>query len=180
MSRIKNRAAFTLFELLLVLLIIAVLYGLFAQNMSFKTKENEDIKIEKLNYFLVEKFSKNGEFISVRCIENCKECKVLVNGEDNNITLQLFEEDMKVNSYMYDGKRVKSISFDDYYIDEYRRERVCFRMDIYPNKSSDKLILEYDNRVILFDNFLNENRIFNSIQEAEEFLYASQHEARGR
>ena len=180
MSRVRKIQGFTLFELLLVLLIIVSLYGLFAQNFNFKTQEDKNIKIERLNQYLVDNFSQNGELVSLICIENSDECRVLVDNEDNNITLNVFEKNGEISSYIYDGKRLEKMSFDDYYIDDYKRERVSFKMDIYPNQSNERMVLKYENMVVLFDNFFNENRVFQNIEEAQEFLYKFQHEARGR
>ncbi|MDR2790122.1 MAG: hypothetical protein LBB59_04030 [Campylobacteraceae bacterium] len=177
MSRI--RGAFTLFELLLVLLLIVISYGLFAQNFSISSPENESVKIDKLNLYLA-KIGGGKNRISLRCIDNCNECRVLVNGEDKNMTLDIFEKGSTVNAYYHYGRRVEKAEFDDYHVNEYKKEKVCFRMDIYPNGSSDKLVLEYKNRAYLFENYLEEGRVFGSVADAQEFLEKQHFEARGR
>lgn len=79
MSRIKNnRTGFTLIELLLVLLLTVILYGFFAQNFTIGKVEENNIKLEKLNRYLFENFAKNSEHISLKCINNCNECRVIV------------------------------------------------------------------------------------------------------
>ncbi|MDR1284946.1 MAG: hypothetical protein LBJ88_01955 [Campylobacteraceae bacterium] len=177
MSRV--RSAFTLFELLLVLLLIVISYGLFAQNFSVKSPEEELPKLEKLNLYLA-KIGGDKNLISLRCIDNCNECRLLINGKDMNTTLNIFEEDSAVNAYYYDGKRLEKITFDDYYINEYKREKVCFRLDIYPNGSNDKLVLEYKRKAYLFENYMENGRVFDSIASAQDFLEKYQLEARGR
>ncbi|MDR2081544.1 MAG: hypothetical protein LBP54_06635 [Campylobacteraceae bacterium] len=176
MSRV--RGAFTLFELLLVLLLIVISYGLFAQNFSINSPENESIKIDKLNLYLA-KIGGEKSRVSLRCIDNCNECRVLINGKDMNMTLDIFENGA-VNAYYYDGKRLEKAEFDDYHVNEYKKEKVCFRMDVYPNGSSDKLVLEYKNRVYLFENYAEEGRVFESVANAQDFLEKQQLEARGR
>lgn len=94
--------------------------------------------------------------------------------------MDLFEQDSDVNVYIYNQRWLEKIKFDDYYLDEYRKEKVCFRMDIYPNKSNDKIVLEYKKRVILYSNYINDNIVFNDIQEAKEYLDKYQYEALGR
>jgi hypothetical protein len=177
MSRV--RGAFTLFELLLVLLLIVISYGLFAQNFSLKSMEEEPVKMEKLNLYLA-KMGGDKNLVSLRCIDNCNKCRLLINGEDTNATVNIFEQNSGVNAYYYDGKRLEKRIFDDYYITEYKSEKVCFRMDIYPNGSSDELILEYKRKVYLFENYMEEGRIFDSIASAQDFLEKYQFEVRGR
>jgi prepilin-type N-terminal cleavage/methylation domain-containing protein len=179
MSRV--RAGFTLFELLLVLLLIVIMYGLFVQNFSFGKKEEESVKLEKLNLFLAERFITEKEVVSLRCLDNCNVCKVLVDGKDTNVTLDIFEKDSGgINAYRFDGKRLEKVQFDDYYADEYKRERVCFRLDVYPNGSSDKIALEYKGKVYMFENYLEEGQVFASISAAQDYLEKYQLEARGR
>ncbi|MDR2099385.1 MAG: hypothetical protein LBP40_00990 [Campylobacteraceae bacterium] len=175
----RVRGAFTLFELLLVLLLIVISYGLFAQNFSMKSPEEESVKLEKLNLYLA-KIGGDKNLVSLRCIDNCNECKVLVEGNDTDMTLNIFEKDNKVNAYRFDGKRLEKVEFDDYYINEYKREKVCFRMDVYPNGSSDELVLEYKNRAYLFENYINEGRVFDTVANAQDFLEKRQLEIKGR
>ncbi|MDR1555176.1 MAG: hypothetical protein LBS39_04020 [Campylobacteraceae bacterium] len=177
MSRV--RGAFTLFELLLVLLLIVILYGLFAQNFSLKSIEEESVKIERLNLYLA-KIGGDKNLISLRCIDNCNECRLLVNGKDTNSTLNIFEQNSAINAYYYNGKRLDKVEFDDYYINEYKREKVCFRLDVYPNGSSDKLVLEYKRKAYLFENYMQEGQVFESVANAQDFLEKHQLEARGR
>jgi prepilin-type N-terminal cleavage/methylation domain-containing protein len=179
MSRV--RAGFTLFELLLVLLLIVIMYGLFVQNFSFGKKEEESVKLEKLNLYLSEHFIVEKEVVSLRCLDNCNVCKVLVDGNDTNVTLDVFEKDSgTINAYKYNGKRLEKVQFDDYHADEYKREKVCFRLDVYPNGSSDKIALEYKGKVYMFENYLEDGQVFASVLAAQDYLEKYQLEARGR
>lgn len=166
MSRI--RSGFTLFELLLVLLLIAILYGLFAQNFSINRGEQEGVKLEKLNLYLRERFGFDGQKVTLKCLNECVECKVLVDNDDANTTLDIFDGS-SVNAYKYDGRRAEKIEFDDWHISEYRQEKVCFEMSVYPNGSNDKIAVEYKEKVYLFENYLDENRVFGSIGEFQNF-----------
>jgi hypothetical protein len=85
-----------------------------------------------------------------------------------------------VNAYYYDGKRLEKKTFDDYHANEYKSEKVCFRMDVYPNGSSDELVLEYKRKAYLFENYIDEGKVFDTIAGAQDFLEKYQLEARGR
>jgi hypothetical protein len=144
-----------------------------------RTPEEESVKLEKLNLYLA-KIGGDKNLVSLRCIDDCGECRLLINGKDTNMTLSIFEKDNAVNAYYYDGKRLEKIVFDDYYIDEYKREKVCFRMDIYPNGSNDKLVLDYKGKVYLFENYMESGRVFDTVANTQNFLEKYQLEARGR
>jgi hypothetical protein len=175
----RVRAAFTLFELLLVLLLIVISYGLFAQNFFIKSPEEETVKLEKLNLYLAE-IGGNKNLISLRCIDNCNECRLLINGKDTNMTLNIFENDSVINAYYYNGKRLEEAAFDDFYINEYKREKVCFKLNVYPNGSSDKLVLEYKGKAYLFENYMEEGKVFENVAKAQDFLEKYQLEVRGQ
>jgi hypothetical protein len=174
----RLRAAFTLFELLLVLLLIVISYGLFAQNFSVKPLEEETVRLEKLNNYLA-KAGGDGNLISLKCIDNCNECRLLINKEDTNSTLNIFDGGSAVNTYYYDGRRLEKAEFDDYYINEYKREKVCFEFNVYPNGSNDKIVLEYNKRVYLFENYMDKGIVFESVADAQDYLEKYQLKARG-
>lgn len=174
MSKIKR--GFTLFELLLVLLLIVVLYGLFAQNFSLNKNETENVKFERLNLYLSEKFMSDKKKVSLKCINDCAECRVLLDNNDTNITLDIFDKNANINAYKYDGKRFEKIEFDDWHPNEYDREKVCFSLDVYPNGSNDKIAVEYRGKIYLFENYLDENRVFDSLGELQDFAQKYQRE----
>ncbi|MDR0761474.1 MAG: prepilin-type N-terminal cleavage/methylation domain-containing protein [Campylobacteraceae bacterium] len=181
MSRRVTRSGFTLFELLLVMLLLVIIYGLFMQNFVFENDPyEEDVKLERLNLYLLESISKRKAKVSLKCVEDCSECHVLLDGIDTNKTISLFDKEFEPTAYKYDGKRLDRITYDDYYKDEYKREKVCFDYSVYPNGSADKVVLEYQNKVYLLENYMEEGRVFASLDEASDYLDEKQLEAKGR
>ncbi|MDR1007546.1 MAG: hypothetical protein LBL65_03135 [Campylobacteraceae bacterium] len=176
-----GRGGFTLFELLLVMLLLVITYGLFIQNFAFENDPyEEEIKLEKLNLYLIESIGKYKAKVSLKCVEDCSQCHVLIDGVDTNKTISLFDRESELTSYRYDGKQLERIIYDDYYKDEYKRERVCFDYSVYPNGSADKVILEYQNRVYLLENYMEEGKVFAVLDEARDYLDKKQLEAKGR
>jgi hypothetical protein len=53
-------------------------------------------------------------------------------------------------------------------------------LDVYPNGSSDKLVLEYKKKAYLFENYMEDGKVFDSVANAQDFLEKHQLEARGR
>jgi type II secretory pathway pseudopilin PulG len=174
------KRAFTLFELLLVLLLIVIMYGLFVQN--FKINQNsapKAVKLEKLGAFLDEQFGGTGQKISVRCTDNCLKCRLLLDNNDTNQTLQVFDGS-SVDIYEWDGKRLEKKELDDYWSSEYKRDKSCFALDLYPNGSLDAPVIVYGGKVYSFGNYLEGGEVFDSISDAQDALESRQREARER
>jgi hypothetical protein len=163
------------------MLLLVIVYSLFIQNFAFESDPyEEEVKLEKLNLYLLESVAKNKAKVSLKCVEDCSECHVLINGVDTNKTITLFSKDSEPISYKYDGKRLDKVTFDDYYKDEYKREKVCFDYSVYPNGSADKVVFEYQDRVYLLENYMEEGKIFASLDEARDYLDKKQIEVKGR
>jgi prepilin-type N-terminal cleavage/methylation domain-containing protein len=180
MSRVK-RGGFTLFELLLVMLLLAITYSLFIQTFAFESDPyEEEVKLEKLNLYLLESIGQHKAKVTLKCVEDCSQCHVLIDGVDTNKTIALFDREFEPISYKYDGKRLEKVTYDDYHKDEHKRERVCFDYSVYPNGSADKVVLEYQNRVYLMENYMEDGKVFASLDEARDYLDEKQLEAKGR
>ncbi|MDR1976395.1 MAG: hypothetical protein LBQ18_05330 [Campylobacteraceae bacterium] len=180
MRRVR-KGGFTLFELLLVMLLLVITYGLFMQNFAFKSDPyEEEVKLEKLNLYLLESLGGNKAKVSLKCVDDCSYCHVLLNGVDTNKTIELFEKGFEPIAYKYDGKRLDRIIYDDYYREDRKRERVCFSYNVYPNGSADKVVLEYRDRFYLLENYMEEGKVFANLNEASDYLEEKQLEVRGR
>lgn len=66
---IRVKKAFTLMEIVLVVILLSSISYFTMSSFNFKTKENYKIKIENIKEFLLKKFEYNQE-LSLTCIEN--------------------------------------------------------------------------------------------------------------
>lgn len=178
MQRVNQKKGFTLFELMIVMVIIALVYGMFVQNFSTKQVEQKP-KVEKLREFLLNLQADSRAKISVICTQSCKICKLYINDKEKNANFDLFENEARVSAYKLVDNSLEDIEFDDLYTDRYTKEEVCFRYNLYPNSSSDKMILEYNDRFFLYDNYFYETKEFTSIEEAKQSWYETKLKAKG-
>ena len=159
------RKAFTLIELIIVVFIIALTYAVFIQTFDFSQK-SISTSLKTMQGALESLRSTNGSTITVRCFDNCNECRVWEGDEDRNTTISIFPNEAEVNVYELQGNQVEKITFNDYYFKEFRGEPVCFEYNIYPNGSADKIIVEYDQNVILLDSYMHPPMEFDSVDSA--------------
>lgn len=178
MLTINHKKGFTLFELMIVMLIIALVYAMFVQNFSTKQIEQKP-KIENLREFLLNLQADSKSKITIICTDSCKICKLYINDKVKNENFDLFADEARVFAYGLEGSTLEKIEFDDFYTSKYDSEEVCFRYNLYPNSSSDKMILEYNDRFFLYDNYFYETKEFSSLEEAKESWYNTKLKAKG-
>jgi len=159
------RKAFTLIELIIVVFIITLTYAVFIQTFDFSQK-SISTSLKTMQGVLESLRSTYGSTITVRCFDNCNECRVWEGDKDRNTTISIFPNGAEVNVYELQGNQVEKITFNDYYFKEFRGEPVCFEYNIYPNGSADKIIVEYDNNVILLDSYMHPPMEFDSVDSA--------------
>lgn len=163
------RRGFTFFELMIVVVIIGIVYALLIQNFVFTKTENSSISLSNIPTYLRKNYAKDKDLVTLRCMDSCSVCKVYIDGKESNETGNLFDKYTDPNIYEYINGNLERKEFLDFYID-YKSVSVCFEYNIYPNKSSDKLVLEYKNKVYMYDNFSEKTKLFDSINDANDYI----------
>ena len=145
-----NKRAFTLIELIIVLIIIGLVYSLYSPNFNNKKKVT---KFENLKEFLLQNYHAP---LKLECFgEQCKKC--FVNGKE-------------LKKYQLFNQRPKTYFFDEFgYLEEknFNDDKKCFEFEIYDNKSSSNILVEKDLKFYLFYSFYQKNKVFNDFEEAQ-------------
>lgn len=163
MSKIKK--GFTLFELLIVIFIISIVYALFIQNINHREKK-ESLSLERLKEFLMMNYYDKNK-VSILCFDDCKKCKIFINDKDTKDELVLFSEE--VNVYELNRNILEKKRFFDYHITNYDKEQVCFRFDLFPNRSSSEFILEYKDKYYLYNSYMHQTKVFDFLDDARDY-----------
>ncbi len=160
-----NKKAFTLMEMLLVVVIISMTYAIFAMNFS-KIHKNEKADILKINSYLRKHFGKG--FLKIVCPKFEKSCYVLNDKHDKLAELKLFE-DNQYTVYKKINDQVIEAFFPSYIAKNGDIKDVWFSYTLYPNDSNSNLILDMgDKGSILFYSYLNKPEIFSDLEKAQE------------
>ncbi len=168
MSRIEPKKAFTLFELMIVVVIIGVVYALMIQNFNFGQMKKENISLSNLPKYLRDNFSKSKEKVTFRCMDECSVCKIFMGGKSMQEMESFFEKYSSPEVYKLINGDLERIEFFDY-VENQKRINVCFEYNLYPNKSTDKMVLGYDDKFYMYDNFFTPTKEFKQLGDAKDF-----------
>lgn len=176
-NSIRVKKAFTLIELIIVILLIGTTYYLVISNNSFKIeKKKENLTLENLKEFLIEKFpfEKNLDFF---CIEKDLNCYVKVD--------DTFVEDFKVEKFfktipeVYEYSKIRTrIDFEDKRVND-ETQRVCFDLKIDNDFKINEFILDdLQNSIYVFNSIYQKPKIYKNLDEVHEVFNTSEVEVR--
>jgi len=169
MPTVSNSKAFTLFELLIVVLLISILYGVFVHKLT-RAPQN---KTDKLTLMNLKSFLLNiphKKEIDVICLQPCKKCNIYIDGKKGKSdAFSLFKSTPKV--YFPDNfGQLEAISFLPL-IDKNRAvNSVCFKYSLFNNKSSSYFVVEDDSKYYLFDPYMKDVKMTKSFSDVTAFF----------
>ncbi len=177
-----NKKAFTLFELMVVVMIIGIVYSLVLGN--FNTKNRVSISsIENIKKALMPHWKK-GHKVDLIVYDKCSKSILAINNEpmedlELNLNNKIFKNIKVYKNDLYNDKR--SIAFPSIKI-ENKIYKSCFRFSIFPNGSSSSYIVKSENKFYLFFPIFVNTLITNDLDSAmeiytnEEFTKITVHE----
>lgn len=161
-------SSFTLFELVLVVLLIAIFYFVFVQRLDFFVQKKEEIKLERLREYLLEQeFDKKIELLCTRkegYINKCDECYLYVDGKKSDIKVALFNKEPIVYKFVPKNRELVKIEYKPIRISAYEEIPVCFRYECKKHRGCSSLILEANDEFYLFYPYFKETMIFPTFE----------------
>ncbi len=164
MRSVLNSKAFTLFELLIVIILIGLIYGLFVSSLHNKEVQSDAITLLSMKKTLLKQsYEKKSEIV---CLEPCQECFIYNDGEKSEAkAFSLFKTPPKVYKKDYYG-RLEKQQFLPLFNKENVQQDVCFRFSVFNNKSSSNYILEADEKFYVFPAYMRDVNMTKTLEEA--------------
>jgi len=159
------RDSFTLVELLIVLLLISLLYGIFIQRLGFQSKKKISLTPLELPS-LVE----NNDSLEIICTNECQKCALYEKNKKIK-DIDLFQNEVKVFDIDPSGNSVTK-KFLPLFDTTHNPIPVCFRYKSYPNRTADSFILSYQDKFYIFFPYLYPPKEVSSLEEAVEIYTA--------
>jgi len=160
-----TKRAFTLIELLIVILIISLSYVLVFGAMQQSAKEPKAITPLNLKSTLVAKefaITKSGEFF---CTEGGARCFMR-----QLETIRPYEQKVAFGKELTVYKLNENGSAEKVEYGRYDDDKIAFRFAIYSNKSSTQMIVEEDGeRFTYLPSFFGEPKEFKSLDDAKDY-----------
>lgn len=176
MKLIRVKKAFTLIELIIVILIISVSYALIFSNNSFNLKVDEKkLNLFNLKDYLIENFSFEKE-VSFLCIEEDFRCFIKIDGKlhkDFEVK-NFFKEKPEVYTYT---KYETRVDFKELRVDNFNYD-VIFELKIDSDFKINEFILDTKEEVYVFNSIFTKPKVFNSLNESLETFNIGQIEVR--
>lgn len=161
------RRGFTFFELLIVILLISILYGLFIQNIDFSQK-GESYKFSEIKSFLLTyQDPAEKKKTTLICYDRCRQCGVFQEGKKIDDAFTPTGK-MEVFTMAKDGV-LEEVEYPRMELERHDYD-VCLKYSLYPNGSSDRLIVTYGDAAYLFHPYFQKTEILSDAHEAQEKL----------
>lgn len=164
-----KRFAFSLIELLIVVVIMGLVYTLGITNIQKATDTTSQLTLERLKSYL-QSFPHQKDVLFL-CLDDCQECRVIVDGKlDENTTKVEDFIDNSVQVYKYNSlsgmqQRDERVFFNS----EDVEESVCFSYKIDSQGIGDQIYVEYRDSVYDFTPY-NSVVKYDSLQDAQEHI----------
>jgi prepilin-type N-terminal cleavage/methylation domain-containing protein len=157
------KKGFTLFELLIVIIIISVVYFLIIPYGLGAKKGASGFKFEDLKTYL-SSFDKNAT-VTLVCTNECKKCYIFYG--DKKVQTNIINKELRAytynNGYLDDAIFSASEYFDSY-------ENICFRYSVDSKIDvGDEVFVKYNDKVYYFSPYFQKTKVFDSLSEASEF-----------
>jgi len=171
----KDRKAFSLIELLIVIVIMGVIYTMAIGKFQSMGKGDIKVTLQNLKEYLrtVPDKYKIDEYETVRflCLDNCSSCDVLVNNKkvtEDDLFDGFLDSTLKIYRYDYASGLV-NVTQKVYFNTEDVEEDVCFSYEINKNGVGDQVILEYKKKIYDYSSYFTDTPVYTSTQEYIDF-----------
>lgn len=164
-SSIKMKKGFTLLELMLVVLLMGIVYGLVINVFDRYKEKAIDVTLMSLENYMQSFYHNNH--VSLVCIKQCNECLLFINEKFKQNITPFVTKDTEVYRYDKDSG-VRELNFLPYFHSEGQEEKTCFKYDIHPDGSRTEMIVQEGKEVYDFPSYFGSVRKYASLNEAIE------------
>ena len=169
------RRAFSLIELLIVVIIIGVVYTLAVTNFKKISDASATVSLQNLKSYL-QKFPHQKDVAFV-CLDACEHCDVFVDGKKVQALEDRFENfiDDSIEVYRYDSLEGFQEQPKDLFFNlEGSEEQVCFSYKIDYRGIGPQLYIKFKDKVYDYSSYLLEVPLYDTLEDvrtAKEALY---------
>ncbi|MFK5937065.1 MAG: type II secretion system protein [Sulfurimonas sp.] len=159
-----KRAAFTLIELMIVIVIMGVVYNLASSNLTRLSKDNGKITLTNLKTYLQSQHHEKS--VQLLCLDDCSACDVYIDGVKTR-TLDALFKDSDVRVYRYDFSYGYTAKEQDVYFNkEGVEENVCFSYTIDKEGIGEQVLMESKNKFYDYSSYFDSTKVYSSLSDA--------------
>ncbi len=169
------KKAFTLIELLIVVVIIGVVYGLVISSMKKINDKEAHLDFGSLPEFAQSFYKRNH--VAFVCTNNCRECTLYIDGEPLKKVDAFMRDERHLRFWHYDANTgVQELLFTPLFDEDDREFDVCFRYEIFEDGSSSEMIIETKKRTYDYHGALSGVTSYPTLQNTLDALQEQREE----
>lgn len=146
------KKAFSLIELMIVIVIIGVVYTLVITKLHNVNEAEEKLNLKTLKSYMYKQI-KEGKAAQLICEDDCSVCKLFVDGEEIAKIEDLVDDTIEVYRYSYSQGLI---------LQEFEG---CFSFEVGRDKVSDQYIVSYKEKVYDFSEYFKDVKIYETLEE---------------
>jgi len=170
------KKAFSLIELLIVIVIVGVVYTLAVSSFTKMGESSTQVTLGNLKEYLQSfQHEKNVKFL---CLDDCSSCDIFVDGKVDEELKGSFDNflDSSVKVYRYDFYQGMQESEKEIYFNtEDIEEEVCFSYTVDKKGIGEQVFVEYNKKIYDFSTYFEQTPVYDSLSEvieAKEMLHS--------
>jgi prepilin-type N-terminal cleavage/methylation domain-containing protein len=164
-TKTANSKGFSLFELLIVLVVISVLYGVAVAFVTVKESSDEGLRFHDIKKYILKHYP--HERVVLKVFKDGKTALYRAGSEIKKLEKLFDAEEIRV--YQEDEKGFFEKSFESLHDGKKRREVVLI-YTVDRDGKSDTILVEDQERFILLRGFSSEAMVFDSLSSVEEYI----------
>jgi len=164
------RKAFSLVELLIVVLIIGIVYTLAVS--SFTKLEENTAQINLLNLREYLQSFEHEKSVRFLCLDDCSSCEIIIDGETNEESKDSFDGfvDDTIEVYRYSmNQGMEQIRDEVFFNSENVEESVCFSYEVDYKGVGEQVFIKFRQRVYDYSSYFESTPSYGTLQEASDF-----------
>lgn len=162
-----RREAFTLIELLLVVVIVGVIYGLVINSMQRVNDKEAGLDFMTLPAFLTSVHQQDN--VALVCIDDCKECALYRDGTKVKEVDAFMRDEPLLHFWYFDANLgTQELRFSPVFDEDDKEFDVCFRYEIFKDGSQTEMIVETKGESFDYRGPFQPVRRFSSLPALEE------------
>lgn len=161
-----KRYAFSLIELLIVIVIIGVVYTLAIKSFARVADTTKQVTLVTLKGYL--QSIPHEHSVKFLCLDDCSSCDILVDSKVDETLKGSFDNflDSSVKVYRYDSYQgMQPIINEVYFNSEDVEEDVCFSYSVDKKGVGEQVFVEYNKKVYDFTTYFEQIPVYNSLSD---------------
>ncbi len=161
-----RKTAFTLIELLLVVVIIGVVYSLVIGSMRHINNKESHLDFQSLPAFVKTLYQRNH--VAFTCVDNCRSCALYVDGKKVKDVTPFMRDERTLRFWHFDANQgTQELLFTPIFDEDDREFDVCFNYEIFKDGSSTEMIVETKKESYDYRGTEHPVMVYDSLSELE-------------